>query len=75
VGKANLASLGLDDMLLDPEAVLAVEWPEILGTALGTEALTIQLSHAGEGERWLNPVAAGNKHRDLLSLWQRVAHF
>jgi tRNA threonylcarbamoyladenosine biosynthesis protein TsaE len=40
-----VASLGLDDVLADPTAVVIVEWPERAGPLLGHATLAITLAH------------------------------
>ncbi len=42
---ADVASLGLDDMLSDPSVILLVEWPDRAGALLPEPTLAITLSH------------------------------
>ena len=42
---ADVASLGLDDMLADPSVILLVEWPDRAGALLPHPTLAITLSH------------------------------
>jgi tRNA threonylcarbamoyladenosine biosynthesis protein TsaE len=40
-----VASLGLDDLLADPTAIVLIEWPERAGALLPTPTLAIALAH------------------------------
>ena len=42
---ADVATLGLDDMLADPSVILLVEWPDRAGALLPVPTLAITLSH------------------------------
>lgn len=42
---ADVALLGLDDMLADPSVILLVEWPDRAGAVLPEPTLAITLSH------------------------------
>jgi tRNA threonylcarbamoyladenosine biosynthesis protein TsaE len=42
---ADVATLGLDDMLADPSVILLVEWPERAGALLPAPTVAITLSH------------------------------
>lgn len=42
---ADVASLGLDDILGDPNAIVLVEWPERAGVMLGSPTLALMLAH------------------------------
>ena len=48
---ADVASLGLDDMLGDPTAIVLVEWPERAGALLGHATLTLMLAHVPGNDR------------------------
>ena len=48
---ADVASLGLDDMLGDPAAIVLVEWPERAGALLGQATLTLMLAHVPGNDR------------------------
>lgn len=65
----ELDGVGVLDMLYDPEAVLAAEWPELLLEHAGGEALLVILEHAGEGERRVTVKAAGARHKKLAGAW------
>ena len=62
-------TLGIADLFDDPEAVLAIEWPELLGDAAAGDNLTVRLEHRGEGEREIAARAEGKRHRELLRCW------
>jgi tRNA threonylcarbamoyladenosine biosynthesis protein TsaE len=42
---ADIASLGLDDMLGDPDVIMLVEWPERAGAMLAGPTLALMLAH------------------------------
>ena len=42
---ADVASLGLDDMLGDPNTIVLVEWPERAGAMLAAPTLALMLAH------------------------------
>ena len=48
---ADVASLGLDDMLGDTTAILLVEWPERAGALLADATLTLMLAHVPGNDR------------------------
>ncbi len=64
-----LDSLGLEDMLDDPGAVTAVEWPELLADAGHGGRLEVRIAHAGERERELGLTAYGAGHKATLARW------
>ena len=43
--EAEVAALGLDDMLADPNAIVLVEWPERGGVLFAVPTLTVMLTH------------------------------
>lgn len=49
--EAEVASLGLDDMLGDPGAIVLVEWPERAGVQLASPTLTVMLAHVPGNDR------------------------
>lgn len=55
----DVASLGLDDVLADPHAILLVEWPERAGQLLPDPTLRVMLAHVPD-----NDVA-----RDCSEVW------
>ena len=46
-GAAELSSLGLDEMLAEPGAVIAVEWADRVAEAVPPYACWIEMAHAG----------------------------
>lgn len=64
-----LDSLGLEDMLDDPGAVTAVEWPELLADASRGGRLEVRITHVGERERELGLTAHGAGHKATLARW------
>ncbi|MCC8189792.1 MAG: tRNA (adenosine(37)-N6)-threonylcarbamoyltransferase complex ATPase subunit type 1 TsaE [Planctomycetes bacterium] len=67
-----LAGLGLDDLLADPAAVTAIEWPELLGAGAGREYLAIALTPEGPDRRRIAAAARGRRHRELLHQWLKA---
>ncbi len=55
----DVASLGLDDVLADPHAIVLVEWPERAGQLLPDPTLRVMLAHVPD-----NDVA-----RDCSEVW------
>ena len=55
---AQLEEIGFDD-LLDPEAVLAVEWPERFPAALPVERLEVRIRIVSDTERRLDLSGVG----------------
>ncbi|MCU0625899.1 MAG: tRNA (adenosine(37)-N6)-threonylcarbamoyltransferase complex ATPase subunit type 1 TsaE [Gemmatimonadaceae bacterium] len=58
-GVQEAATLGLDDLLAEPDVVVLVEWPERAGPLLDGPTLAIELAHVPGGpaqrrlvERW-----------------------
>ena len=43
--EADVASLGLDDLLGEPNAIVLVEWPERAGAMLAAPTLAVMLAH------------------------------
>ncbi len=64
-----LECLGIGEMLFDPAAVAAIEWPELLGGGVGDERLEVALSDLGGGGRELALAAFGPRHGRLLASW------
>lgn len=69
-----LERLGVGDLLADPEAVTAIEWPELLAGGAGGERLEIRIADCGGDERTLAAAAFGAKHARLLAAWQETDH-
>ena len=63
-GKADLFSIGFDDMLAEPVAALC-EWPERAEEALPEERLEIALEHDGETQRKVSFRALGARAEAL----------
>ena len=64
-----LEGLGIAEMLSDPDAVMAIEWPELLGCLPGDKYLDIALSNPGGDRRELAFSAFGKRHAWLLGSW------
>lgn len=69
----ELDALGVADLIDEPGAVLAVEWPERLADLAAGDCLEVGLEHVGETERELRACASGERHRALLEKWRRAA--
>ena len=52
-GAAELLSLGLDEMVAEPEAVVAIEWADRVPGAIPEHGCRIELEHAGRNTRRL----------------------
>ena len=59
-------NLGVGDMLADPTAVTAMEWPEMLADGVGAERLEIRFETTGDATRLINAIAYGPAHARLL---------
>ena len=64
-----LEFLGVAEMLFDPGAVTAIEWPELLDGLAGDERLEAGFSDPGGGRRELDLIAFGERHVRLLDSW------
>ena len=65
--EAEVASVGLEDMLADPAGIGAIEWPDRLGDLEGLEHLLIVLSPVSDTKRRLTLTAIGARHAALLA--------
>lgn len=63
---AEIATVGLDDYLDDPRGVCAIEWPERIAAALGTDALAIDLTPVSDTKRRLRLTPRGARAAALL---------
>lgn len=50
-GTADLLSLGLDEIMAEPQAVVAIEWADRASGAIPAHACWIHLDHAGPSSR------------------------
>lgn len=64
---ASQEGLGIEDMLGDPRAVAAVEWPEMLADPVRGGRIEVRLADAGEGKRSIAFTAFGEAHAALLA--------
>lgn len=65
-GPAELASIGLEDYLADPQGVCVIEWPERIGPDPAVEHLLIALSPISEMKRRLTLAPHGARYAGLL---------
>lgn len=65
--EAEVRSVGLDDLLDDPEGIAAVEWPDRLGGRGARDHLLIVLSPVSETKRRLTLTPAGARYAALLA--------
>ena len=66
-GPADLLSLGLDELIAEPGAVIAVEWADRAAAAIPAGACWIDLAHAGATSRrirlrWPSPARSACLH-------------
>lgn len=59
--------LGIIDLLDQPDAVLAAEWPESIARHAAGECLTVHLEHQNENHRLITLTPQGPRHHALLS--------
>ena len=72
-GADELLALGLDEMLADPGAVVAVEWADRVADALPAAAWLVDLEHAGEQTRDVRfRVADGRRLAELAEATAQV---
>jgi tRNA threonylcarbamoyladenosine biosynthesis protein TsaE len=64
---AEGASVGLEDLLADPEGICAIEWPDRLGAAAPREHLLIALEPVSDTKRRLTLSAVGVRYVTLLA--------
>ena len=67
----ELTNLGLDDMI-DPSAVVVIEWADRVADALPPDRLTVQLEATGESSRRLTFQAGGSASQVLWSQIQLI---
>lgn len=64
---AAVESIGLDDILADPDGICAIEWPDRLGDLLPPEHLRIMLEQVSETKRRLTLLPIGARYAALLA--------
>lgn len=64
---AEVESVGLEDLLADPEGICAIEWPDRLGAATPREHLLIALEPVSESKRRLTLLPIGERYLTLLA--------
>lgn len=65
-GDADLAALGLDEILTGTQVVLLLEWPERAGDVLPAEDLSLHLQYRDAGGRTLHLEPVSDRARSLL---------
>ena len=65
--EAEVASVGLEDMLDDPGGICAIEWPDRLGDRRAREHLLILLEPVSETKRRLAFLPSGARYAELLT--------
>jgi tRNA threonylcarbamoyladenosine biosynthesis protein TsaE len=65
--EAEVASIGLEDMLDDPAGICAIEWPDRLGERVAREHLLIMLAPVSETKRRLAFLPRGARPGELLA--------
>lgn len=64
---AEVATVGLEDMLDDPEGICAIEWPDRLGELARPEHLLIILEPVSDTKRGVSLIASGARPTALLT--------
>lgn len=72
IKEEELANLGLEEYLSDPEAACLVEWPEVALALFPKDRLELALDHHAGGGRTLAVSALGPRARRLKSLLVRT---
>lgn len=65
-GAAEALAFGLDEYLLDEQAVIAIEWPEQAAEALPEEFLIVALSSLADTKRQVRLSPRGDHYRALI---------
>jgi tRNA threonylcarbamoyladenosine biosynthesis protein TsaE len=65
--EAEVDSLGLEDILADPDGICAIEWPDRLGDRVPPEHLLIVLEQVSETKRRLALTPSGARYAALLA--------
>jgi tRNA threonylcarbamoyladenosine biosynthesis protein TsaE len=68
IGAADLDSIGWDEMVADPDAVIAVEWADRVAERLPGRAIPVSLEHAGPADRTIRVRAPGHLLERLAGL-------
>ena len=53
-GEDELESIGWDELLVDSQAIIAIEWPSKIRGAIPDSAVTLQFDHIDEHTREIN---------------------
>lgn len=69
--RAEIAGLGLDEILGDPQAICIIEWPDRQPDILPEERLWVQLRWLDEYRRSLTFRASGEGHKGLLEHFRK----
>ena len=65
--EAAVDSLGLEDIIADPEGICVIEWPDRLGDRVPREHLLIVLEQVNETKRRLTLTPTGARYAALLA--------
>ncbi len=68
-GTEDLDSIGWDELLQTPDAVIAVEWPSRISEAIPSRRIEVVLEHAAESSRHITLDASSQ----ITALWERAA--
>ena len=50
-GEEELETIGFEELCVDPEAIIAIEWPERIASALPIDAVSISIEHLSDQRR------------------------
>ena len=64
-GAAELLALGLEEMVADAGAVVALEWADRVAEAIPADACRIELEHVGENVRRIHVAWSADRLREL----------
>jgi tRNA threonylcarbamoyladenosine biosynthesis protein TsaE len=72
-GEAEVATIGLEEILEAEDGVVVIEWPENAPEALPAEALHVRLRHVSQNKRGITMWAQGDRFEALLRAFKQDA--
>jgi tRNA threonylcarbamoyladenosine biosynthesis protein TsaE len=67
--QAEFLDLGIDE-LMTADAVVIIEWPELVASLLPEDRLIIEITHTAEASRQLSAQASGPHSREIIARWK-----
>lgn len=67
--QAEFLDLGIDE-LMTADAVVIIEWPELVASLLPEDRLIIEMTHTAEASRQLSAQASGPHSREIITRWR-----